>query len=42
MVGVMLRWITPLVIVPTVSLIGISLFPIAGEKAGSHWPMAIL
>ncbi|CAL4067194.1 unnamed protein product, partial [Meganyctiphanes norvegica] len=41
-IGVLLKWITPLVITPTVTLIGLSLFPVAASKASSHWGIAAL
>ncbi|RXG69816.1 Solute carrier family 23 member 2 [Armadillidium vulgare] len=36
-VGVLLKWITPLTIVPTVTLIGLSLLKITATKAASNW-----
>ncbi|KAK7071186.1 hypothetical protein SK128_010851, partial [Halocaridina rubra] len=41
-IGALLRWISPLVIVPTVTLIGFSLFPVAADKASSHWGISSL
>ncbi|XP_050698188.1 solute carrier family 23 member 1-like isoform X2 [Eriocheir sinensis] len=41
-VGALLRWITPLVIVPTITLIGFSLFSVAASKAAAHWGIAAL
>ncbi|XP_063855234.1 solute carrier family 23 member 2-like isoform X4 [Scylla paramamosain] len=41
-VGILLRWITPLVIVPTITLIGFSLFQVAANKASSHWGISAL
>ncbi|XP_064090453.1 solute carrier family 23 member 1-like isoform X2 [Macrobrachium nipponense] len=41
-IGALLRWISPLVIVPTVTLIGFSLFPVAADKASSHWGISAL
>nr|CAD7590799.1 unnamed protein product [Timema genevievae] len=40
-IGVMLRYITPLTIVPTVSLVGLSLFENAAEAASKHWGIAM-
>ncbi|KAJ0061876.1 hypothetical protein NL108_013409, partial [Boleophthalmus pectinirostris] len=40
--GLMLRFIGPLTITPTVSLIGLSVFTTAGERAGSHWGLSAL
>ncbi|XP_044077420.1 solute carrier family 23 member 1 isoform X3 [Siniperca chuatsi] len=40
--GLLLEYIGPLTITPTVSLIGLSGFPTAGERAGSHWGLSAL
>lgn len=40
--GLMLRYIGPLTITPTVSLIGLSVFSTAGDRAGSHWGLSAL
>lgn len=40
-VGLLLRFITPLAITPTIALIGLSLYPVAAEHAQSNWPIAI-
>lgn len=40
--GLLLRYIGPLTITPTVTLIGLSVFATAGERAGSHWGMTAL
>ncbi|MPC58198.1 Solute carrier family 23 member 2 [Portunus trituberculatus] len=40
--GLVLRWITPLTIVPTVTLVGLALFDIAADKASLNWGIAIL
>ncbi|XP_069697558.1 solute carrier family 23 member 2-like isoform X2 [Periplaneta americana] len=40
-VGVLLRYVTPLTIVPTVSLVGLSLFENAAEAASQHWGIAV-
>lgn len=40
-VGYMLKLITPLTIVPTVSLVGLSLFENAAEAASQHWGIAM-
>lgn len=39
--GVILKYVTPLTIVPTVSLVGLSLFQNAAEAASTHWGIAI-
>ncbi|XP_063232307.1 solute carrier family 23 member 2 isoform X2 [Bacillus rossius redtenbacheri] len=36
-IGVILKYVTPLTIVPTVSLVGLSLFKNAGDAASKHW-----
>lgn len=40
--GVLLKYIGPLTITPTVTLIGLSGFQVAGERAGKHWGIAML
>jgi len=37
----LLRYVTPLTIVPTVSLVGLSLFENAAEAASQHWGVAV-
>lgn len=37
LIGLVLTWITPLTIVPTVTLVGLSLFTVAADKASLHW-----
>uniref|UniRef100_A0AAR2JRC8 Solute carrier family 23 member 2 n=1 Tax=Pygocentrus nattereri TaxID=42514 RepID=A0AAR2JRC8_PYGNA len=39
--GVLLKYIGPLTITPTVALIGLSGFQAAGERAGKHWGIAM-
>lgn len=41
LVSYVVRIITPLTIVPTVSLVGITLFEHASETASKHWGMAV-
>ncbi|XP_076349418.1 solute carrier family 23 member 2-like isoform X2 [Tachypleus tridentatus] len=41
-IGIILQWLTPLVIVPTISLVGLSLFEEATFKAGKNWGIAII
>jgi nucleobase transporter 1/2 len=36
----MLKYVTPLTIVPTVSLVGLSLFENAADAASKHWGIA--
>ncbi|NXI54478.1 S23A1 protein, partial [Chloroceryle aenea] len=38
----LLSYIGPLTVTPTVSLIGLSVFQAASERAGSHWGIAML
>ncbi|XP_044300154.1 solute carrier family 23 member 1 isoform X1 [Varanus komodoensis] len=40
--GALLSYIGPLTVTPTVSLIGLSVFQAAGDRAGSHWGTAAL
>lgn len=42
LVGLVLKYIGPLAIAPTITLIGLSLFIEAGKKCGSHWGIAAL
>lgn len=42
LVGLLLKYIGPLVITPTVGLIGLSLFPIAADRSSSQWGIALL
>ena len=41
LIGVLLRFITPLTITPAVAMIGISLFGAASNFASSHWGISI-
>ncbi|XP_075905356.1 xan_ur_permease domain-containing protein [Nelusetta ayraudi] len=42
LIGLFMRFIGPLTIAPTISLIGLSLFDSAGTSAGYHWGVAIM
>ncbi|XP_064100264.1 solute carrier family 23 member 1-like isoform X2 [Macrobrachium nipponense] len=42
LVGIVVAWITPLAITPTVALVGLSLFSVAAERAALHWGVAFL
>ncbi|XP_034031972.1 solute carrier family 23 member 1-like [Thalassophryne amazonica] len=42
LMGLIVKYIGPLAIAPTISLIGLSLFIEAGKKSGSHWGIAAL
>ncbi|TRY66050.1 hypothetical protein DNTS_002687 [Danionella cerebrum] len=42
LVGLVLKFIGPLAIAPTINLIGLSLFIQAGQKSGAHWGIAAL
>ncbi|KAI3364423.1 hypothetical protein L3Q82_011215, partial [Scortum barcoo] len=42
LIGFLMRFIGPLTIAPTVSLIGLSLYDSAGDKAGSHWGISVM
>ncbi|KAF7231312.1 solute carrier family 23 member 1 isoform X2 [Nothobranchius furzeri] len=41
-IGFLMRFIGPLTIAPTVSLLGLSLYTSAGDKAGSHWGISAM
>ncbi|KAL7635327.1 UNVERIFIED_CONTAM: hypothetical protein RMT77_014394 [Armadillidium vulgare] len=41
-VGFMASWITPLTIVPTIALMGLSLFRTAANKASTHWGISLM
>jgi len=41
LVGKILKYVTPLTIVPTVSLVGLTLFEHAAETASKHWGIAV-
>ncbi|KAB7504751.1 Solute carrier family 23 member 2 [Armadillidium nasatum] len=41
-VGFVLNWISPLAVVPTISLVGLSLVKTAADKASSQWGIALL
>ncbi|XP_062867390.1 solute carrier family 23 member 1 [Trichomycterus rosablanca] len=40
--GLLLNYIGPLTVTPTVSLIGLSVFQTAGDRAGSHWGLSLM
>ncbi|XP_028998042.1 solute carrier family 23 member 1-like [Betta splendens] len=42
LIGLLMRFIGPLTVAPTVSLIGLSLYDSAGAKAGSHWGVSAM
>uniref|UniRef100_A0A6I8PXI7 Solute carrier family 23 member 2 n=1 Tax=Xenopus tropicalis TaxID=8364 RepID=A0A6I8PXI7_XENTR len=42
LIGFLLRFLGPLAITPTITLIGLSLFGEAGKKCGVHWGIAAL
>jgi len=41
-VGLLLKIITPLTIVPTITMVGLALFNLAKEKAATHWGVSML
>ncbi|VVC27101.1 Hypothetical protein CINCED_3A010658 [Cinara cedri] len=41
LIGKLVKYVTPLTIVPTVSLVGLSLFENAGESASKHWGISM-
>ncbi|KAM9376103.1 xan_ur_permease domain-containing protein [Pholidichthys leucotaenia] len=42
LIGLFMRFIGPLTIAPTISLIGLSLFDSAGNSAGNHWGISTM
>lgn len=42
LIGLLLTWITPLAIVSTVSLVGLSLFDVASKQGSGHWGIYLL
>ncbi|XP_059916876.1 xan_ur_permease domain-containing protein [Gadus macrocephalus] len=42
LIGLFMRFIGPLTIAPTISLIGLSLFESAGANAGNHWGISTM
>ncbi|XP_036379775.1 solute carrier family 23 member 1 [Megalops cyprinoides] len=40
--GLLLNYIGPLTVTPTVSLIGLSVFQTAGDRAGTHWGLSMM
>uniref|UniRef100_A0A672ZTX2 Zgc:110789 n=1 Tax=Sphaeramia orbicularis TaxID=375764 RepID=A0A672ZTX2_9TELE len=42
LIGLFMRFIGPLTIAPTISLIGLSLFDSAGTSAGNHWGISAM
>ncbi|KAF7661508.1 hypothetical protein LDENG_00259710 [Lucifuga dentata] len=42
LIGLFIRFIGPLTIAPTISLIGLSLFDSAGSSAGNHWGISTM
>ena len=42
LIGIVIRFIGPLAITPTITLIGISLFQPAAEKASTQWWIALM
>lgn len=42
LIGLFMRFIGPLTIAPTISLIGLSLYDSAGTNAGYHWGISIM
>ena len=40
-IGAVLQYITPLTIAPAVAMIGLALFPVAGNTASSNWGIAM-
>lgn len=41
LIGVLLRFIGPLAIAPTITLVGVALFNVAADHAGNHWGISM-
>ena len=41
LIGFLMRFIGPLTIAPTISLVALPLFDSAGDNAGTHWGIAL-
>lgn len=41
LIGVLLRFIGPLTIAPTITLVGVALFHVAADHAGNHWGISM-
>ncbi|XP_027041462.1 solute carrier family 23 member 1-like [Pocillopora damicornis] len=42
LVGYLLRFIGPLTVAPTITLVGMALFPVAMEQSGYHWGISMM
>uniref|UniRef100_A0AAY4E3G9 Solute carrier family 23 member 1 n=1 Tax=Denticeps clupeoides TaxID=299321 RepID=A0AAY4E3G9_9TELE len=42
LIGIFMRFIGPLTIAPTISLIGLSLYDSAGRSSGTHWGISVM
>lgn len=42
LIGFLLRFIGPLTVAPTITLVGMALFPVAMEQSGYHWGISIM
>jgi len=42
LIGILLRFIGPLAIAPTITLVGVALFTVAVEQAGKHWGISLM
>ncbi|KAG7167284.1 Solute carrier family 23 member 1-like 5 [Homarus americanus] len=42
MIGLLLKWITPLTVVPTITLVGMSLFDLASNEGSGHWGICLM
>lgn len=40
--GILLRFISPITIMPTITLVGLSLFDLAGNLCSVHWGISLL
>lgn len=42
LIGILLRFIGPLAIAPTITLVGVALFSVAADHAGNHWGISMM
>ncbi|XP_045604321.1 solute carrier family 23 member 1 isoform X2 [Procambarus clarkii] len=42
LVGMIMRWVTPLTIIPTITMLGLSLFSLGVKQAATHWGVSAM
>nr|XP_053641935.1 solute carrier family 23 member 2-like isoform X2 [Cherax quadricarinatus] len=42
LVGLVMRWVTPLTIIPTITMLGLALFSLGTKQAATHWGISSL